>query len=390
MKQKNKPGYTLVLALMIIALIVVIVSSLADRGSVHTHYLKTMIDRQKAKALAWSGVQIAMSQLAHLSDEPKSKEQDLVLDKNGKQKKSDAGKEKKQELLFLLPVLNKWQTFDLKKQNDGVTGQIKICLSSEEGKLNLNSLFDFKTKKFIGESSDKETGKAKQSGNQQKNVASKNSKGDAKKLLQEVFKKIKKAVGGKDLFGPFEKFLKARQTRLHDLTELLAIKEFELFKDKIFYEPGAPVHKDETGKLKQNIYLQDIFTLWSLQKELDPWMLSHSQKILFGLKKKDQLDEKNLQNILKNFSGEIQFPKGWDDMLAQVYGTKFDSLPKQMRDALGTKFEPTVLSVLSCGTVGGVTQKLLVILERKKSSRKDSSGKNVASFEFSAKKFYWL
>jgi len=370
MRKTNKPGYTLVLALMVIALIVAIVTVLADRGSIHMHYVKTMIDREKAKALAWSGVQIAMSELAHFGDVQKKEE--TISKEQGKEKKSSAGQEAKQELISLLPILNKWQIFDLKRRTDGVTGQIKICLGSEDGKLNLNGLVDFKAGKISEEN---------------------------KKILKEVFGKIQKIIGSKNLFESFEKFVKESKTRLQDLTQLLSIKEFELFGDRIFYVPDDPIGKDETGKLKQNVYLQDLFTLWSSQKELDPWMLSHSQKILFGfpsspaatlsgLSKADL--EKKLKEILKNFSGTIQFPKEWDEMLASVYGVKFDSLPKQMKAMLGTKFEPKVFSVVSYGTVGGVIQKLLVILERKKSFQKDSSGKNVASFEFSAKKFYWL
>jgi len=381
-RKTEQPGYVLVLSLMIIALVVAIVTSLADRGGVHARYLQLVINREKAKILAWSGVQIAMSQLAHAGDLPEPKEGATPEKKDKEGAKQDSNGQAKQTVVTLLPILNNWQTFRLKKKNDGVKGQIKVCISSEEGKINLNHVFDFKKKKFLNEGA-----KTLRQAQGRRQI-------DYKKYFQELFKTIGNIAGMGNLFGPFEKFLKARQTKLQDVTELLTIKEFESFRDNIFYQPDDAQVTDETGKLKQTIYLQDIFTLWSFQKELDPWFLSHSHKVLFGLKEKKQEgkfpDEKKLQEKLKNFSTNMEFPKGWDQLLAPIYGKKFDVLPKEMRAALGGKFEPRLFSVLSYGTVGGVTQKMLVILKRVQTTSKDSTGKSVTSFEFSAKKFYWL
>lgn len=355
MKSSCQKGYTMLLAIMLIALIVFLVTNIADKSRVHTRYLKTVIDREKAKAIALSGIEIAKSQLASM-EEPKEKTADP--------KKQSAEDKAKQFIRNFLPIGNSWQTFKLNKKNDGISGTLKICISCEDGKININQLFDFTNKKFFSD------------------------KIDYKKLMQQVFEKIKKVVGGENLLVPFEKFLKARQNKLYDPTELLALEGFKEFKTSVFFNPDVFVAAD-SNKVKQTIYLNDLFTLWSFTRELNPWFLSHSLKVLFGLKSlkagDSELEGKKLQELLKHFKSELKWPGSWKQLLSPLYGKEFDSLPKEVGMLMSTKFEPRVFSVLSYGTVGNVTQKLLVIMQRAQSN---SSGGT--SFEFRAKKFYWL
>jgi len=368
-QRAQRPGYVMVFSLMMIAIIIVLITAVVDRSRVHVHYMKTIIDREKAKSLAWSGVQVAMSQLATMHQ---SKKEDAAArtekEAADKKKKTDVQQEAKQFITTILPRLNRWQSFKLTKKNDGITGSIKICIGCEEGKININQLFDFQKKQFINE------------GAKQK---------DYKKIMQQFFAKIKEVVGGDKLFKTFEKFLKERENKLYDPTELLSIKEFKRFNKNIFYTPDDVASSDKK-EVKQTIYLQDIFTLWSGTRELNPWLFSHSLKVLLGLKTDAKgigtQEEKKLQEAMKQFKLPMTWPNSWDTMLAPLYGKKFDHLSKEMKSLITTKFEPKVFSVLSYGTVGDVTQKLFIILERKKSS---SSG-NDATVEFSAKKFYWL
>ncbi len=376
MQQTKQPGFTLVITLMVIALIVAIVTVMAHKSSVHVHYMKTMNNREKAKNLAWSGVQIAMSQLANLEKESEKKgitttgsKPTAAASEDKKQpQKKDPIEVQKRFLIKILPHLNTWQTFKLTPKNDGVRGQISICVGCEDGKIDINQFFDFATKKFINEGQ---------------------SKDDAKKLLQELFTKIKDVQGGESLFNVFEKFLKERQNRLHEPSELLAIKEFSVFKNKIFFEPEPSVQQ-KSGQEKQNVYLNDIFTLWSSKKELNPWLLSHSLQVLSGMQpaRGEELKETQLEGKLKEFKQALSFPKDWDKFIAPLFGKKFDQLPKELRGVMSTKFEPQVFSVLSYGTAEDVTQKLLIILERKEAPVAGSSGDTL--FVFRAKRFYWL
>ena len=49
-----------------------------------------------------------------------------------------------------MPTLNRWQTFELTEEIDGLDGEIKLCITCEDGKLDLNQWYDFNKKKFIG------------------------------------------------------------------------------------------------------------------------------------------------------------------------------------------------------------------------------------------------
>lgn len=365
----NKPGYVMVITLMVIALIVGLVTIMAQKSNVHVRYMKTMINREKAKNLALSGVQIAMSQLANAEKEPEKKEAAPASQDKKQQKQKDPIADMRRFLTKILPHLNTWQTFKLTEKNDGVRGQISICIGCEDGKIDINQFFDAAQKKFVNEGAGKD---------------------DAKKMMQELFTKIKDIQGGESLFTVFEKFLKERQNRLHEPSELLAIKEFDVFKNKIFFEPEPSVQQ-KSGQEKQNVYLNDIFTLWSSKKELNPWLLSHSLQVLCGMnaaKKGEEFKEKQLEGKLKELKQALTFPKDWDKFLTPLFGKKFDQLPKELRALMSTKFEPHVFSVLSYGTAEDVTQKLLIILERKEAPVAGSSSET--EFVFRVKRVYWL
>lgn len=363
----QQSGYVMVLALMVIALMVTLVTIMAQKSSVHLHYMKTMINREKAKNLAFSGIQIAMSQLANAEKEPEKKEA-KPAEQEKKQTQKDPLAQQKRFLVNILPILNSWQNFKLTQKDDGVRGQISICISCEDGKLDINQFFDFAHKKFINEGT---------------------GKNDAKKLFQELFNKLKEMQGGESLLNVFEKFLKERQNRLHEPSELLAIKEFDIFKNKIFFAP-EPTVQHKGGQEKQSVYLQDIFTLWSSKKELNPWLLSHSLQAVCGLKatRGEDFTSKQLEGKLKDFKQELAFPKDWDKFLAPLFGKKFEQLPQEFRRVMSTKFEPHVFSVLSYGTAEDVTQKLLIIVERKEAPVAGSTGQTKVVFR--AKRFYWL
>jgi hypothetical protein len=373
MQHTKQQGYVMVLALMVIAVMVALVTMMAQKSSVHMHYMKTMINREKAKNLAWSGVQIAMSQLAN-AEKNKDKKETVALEtregqsKQQQQQKKDPFEEQRRFLSNMLPVLTTWQNFKLTQQQDGVRGQISICIGCEDGKIDLNQFFDFAHKKFSNEGAGKD---------------------DAKKLFQELFTKLKDVQGGESLFGAFEKFLKDRQNKLHDPSELCAIKEFDSFKDKLFFVPES-VQQRSGGRERRAVYLQDIFTVWSSKKELNPWLLSHSLQVLCGLQpvRDQKLTSKELEGKLKELKQELAFPKDWDRFLAPIFGKKFEQLPQELRKVMSTKFEPHVFSVLSYGTAENVTQKLLVIVERTKAPVADSTGQNVVVFQ--AKRCYWL
>lgn len=350
MPHNASKGFILVLTLIILSIMVIMVTQLFNRGRTHLYFIRTMIDREQAKLLALGGVHLAMSQLAVPPPEE---------EKDGK---TPPEKEKQDpNIVFLkknLPSLNLWQEFNLKQEVDGIEGSLKLCINSEDGKIDINELFDFSTKKFLNEGA---------------------KTNDSKKALTTIFSSAKKFLNNKDLFEPFEKFLKQRQYMLHDVTELLTIEEFQnVFKDNVFYEPPTSTKKEQ-----RPVYLTDIFTIWSGNPTMNPWLLSDSIRALFTLKRSEPSDiherEKQVEQLLKSLksvSGDLKTV--WEQSLEKLYAKEFKALLSDLTGLFANKFHAATFSVLSYGTIGKITQKVLAIIETQD------------HVKFIVKKLYWL
>lgn len=340
MNKRSSPGYILVLSISIVGILMLLITLLYQRSKNHFYFIQTSLQREKAILLAQSGLELAMSHLSLY----KSKQEEAK-----KQSAAGGASEKKapnRNLLLLkrvLPTLNHWQTFELKQDIDGIDGQLKLCISCEDGKLDINALYDFKNKKFIGESSE----------------------ADTIKMYKSLFSTLKKVQGGRDLFELFEKFLKQRQYKLNDVTELLSVEEFQkAFKNHIFYEPQQQTKKGRA------VYLTDIFTLWSGKKQINPWLLSESWITLLGLKPvRDTMDSaaytQEIEQLLTPetpVTGAAQ--KIWDSALQKLYTKDFKSLPSELATLLSASLPLKTFSILAYGTVGSITQKLYALVER--------------------------
>lgn len=364
-------GYVLILTLMIISLSVILVTYIANKGSTYIPFARLAIDREKAALLAFSGIQIAMSQLGK-QPEKKAEETPAPTQPGQPQQKQMAsapGDEKslKTFLTDFFPLKNRWQDFTLNKKNDGVDGRIQFCITSEQGKIDINAIYDFKKQKFLGEGQ---------------------PQGDYKKLLQELFVRIEKLVQAKELFKGFEKFLKDRQYRVNDVTELLTIKEFEPFKRSIVVEPVSAEKKSREKKEQLTIYLTDIFTTFSGKPQIDPWLLTDSVAAILELKRKEsgeKEDKESMNELLKKFKRTMNWATDWNTLFSKLYGKEFSALPAGIEALLNPTFDPKMFYIISYGTVGKITQKMVAILERTESSQDDEIVVHVA-----LKKLYWL
>jgi hypothetical protein len=329
-------GYILMLTLMLLTIGLAITTYLFNTGTVHTIYARTITEREKARNLALSGIQIALSQLHTIQ---KEKKDDTAEKLNAEQ----------QLLMTVVPVLNRWQRFNLVQESDGIDGQMGVCISSEDGKFNINSFYDFERKKFIGENQ---------------------LSGDMKQVAQDIFKRLKEFVHNKDLFPAFEKCLKERGKPLQDVTQLLSQKEFAVFKDTLFYAPPTEQEKEKRG-----VYLMDIFTVESRSAMLEPWLLSDSCVALYGLMRAQSNDIKKRKEMMQKMIRELKknepWATAWNRVLKPLYGKDFNHIPTLITALLTQQFEPSTFSVLSYGKVGTVTCYSYAILERvseKKSS----------------------
>lgn len=364
MKKHTQCGYILIVTLLMIAGMTAIGTYIFLRTSVFVPFMHTMYDREKAKMLALGGLQLGIQQLSQF-DQPETQE--------GTSQQASAKKETpgnpKQFFARIMPLVNRWQTIQLQEKIDGIQGTIQLCLVCEEGKININRIYNFEKGTFNGQGQ---------------------PKGDWQKLLIHVCRRIEEVLGGKDLFISLENFLKNRKYPLYDVTELLMIKEgetypFDIFRDHIFYQPPDK----KTDHTKATIYLTDLFTIFSDKNSIEPRLFSDSLLGILQLPQTVALDiakqTEQIKNIEKNFKTTSQWPQDWATQIKPFYEKELQSLMGGLDAILNTQFNPVYFSLFAYGTVGNVTQRLLAIVKRDERKRKGETGYDVV-----IKKIYWL
>ncbi len=379
---KTTSGYILIVTLLMIAGMTAIGTYIFLRSSVFLPFMHTMYDREKAKVLAMGGLQIAIQQLSQF-DEAESEQttnsqaagQQPAGAQTANQQAAGQQTKPKQEAggplqLFtrIMPIINRWQTFPLQKKIDGIDGSIQVCLVCEEGKINLNRIYNFDKSEFRGQGQ---------------------PKGDWQKIMGLVCKQIEEVLGGKELFAALEGFLKKRTYPLYDITELLTIKEFAIFRNHVFYQPAHKNAGDNKGDGKANIYLTDLFTTFSDKNTIEPRFFSDSLLAILKLAQTASTDQakraEQVSAMEKTFKQNAQWPSDWGTQLKPFYEKELPSAITGLDSVLSTQFNPTQFSVFTYGTVGTVTQRLLAIVKRNKRARNGKTG-----YDMSISKIYWL
>lgn len=345
-KDSAKNGFILLLTLLIITISIIMVTQLATRSNLQVSYDTTIIAREKAKTVALSGIQLALSQLYI---EPEQKKDEKAADQKAAAEKSDPI----MQLLYrIIPQLNQWQRYEMKETTDGLDGTIQFSISSEDGKIDINALYDFKKKDFKSP--------------------------ELKKQIQAVFSAIVRYTENKNLFNAFASFLKGRAFAVQDPSELLLDKDFQkIFAGNLFYEPPVPDQKE-----KRSIFLNDLFTVYAEQQQINPILLSDSMQAVFGLNRSEtrasQAQKKEVQELLKNVKKvPTDIATLWNDYLKKLYGKDFKSISKDLLPLLSANLSFRNFTVVSYGTVQQVTQKVVAIIERQERS-------------FIVRKLYWL
>jgi len=360
--KKSSSGYILIVTLLMIAGMTAIGTYIYLRSTVFFPLMRTVYDREKAKVLALGGLQIAIRQLSQFN-EPQSEQASSPQNAGQPSKSKQESGGPLQLFARLMPIINRWQTFPFQKKIDGIDGSLQICLVCEEGKININRIYDFDKGTFHGQGQ---------------------AKGDWQKIMELVCKEIEQALGGKELLSSLETFLKSRKYPLYDTTELLTIKEFEIFRNHIFYQPDT-----KTGDTKINMYLTDIFTTFSNKSTLEPRFFSDSMLSILKLAQTASTDEtkraEQVSTMQKNFKQTAQWPSDWETQLKPFYEKDLQSLLNGLDSVLSTQFNPTQFSVLTYGTVGAVTQRLLAIVKRNKRAHNGQTG-----YDITIRKIYWL
>ena len=407
MKQ-NQSGYILILTLMVLGLATAIITRMFYQSSAFVPLSNLAVKRQKAQNLALAGVQMALSKLngPKLDTVQVADNSSVINNASDQPSPEDARKAPRKAFLkCILPALNRWESFNFNEDSDGIDGNIKICLACEDGKINLNQLYDFTKHEF------KDTGTRMAGGNRVerflqdnanifKNLAIQETKKEdspSMLFLQHVFNRLgsltQNQIEPARAYNSLCNFLKERAYQLIDVTELLNMPELSYFNQHVFYEPPFSFNSSDemSDQVEQDdktrpVYLMDVFTLSTSRAKLEPWLLSDSLLAILSFPRALVGDiirrEQDVVKWTANFENGVNWSTDWDKTLGQVYEVKFDTFKPEVARSWLNVFNPQAFSVLSHGTVGGVTQKLYAIIKAQMNSKKQTT--------FVVEKLYWI
>lgn len=340
----TKRGYILFLLFTILSVCSVLISLYFSKVIVYRQLMHMLITKEKANRLAITSTSLIQALLT-----PDQKKEEAAT------KNSKASAEEK-TLSSLFAYWNKFVNYKLTDKDDGCDVDIKLSLAYEQGKLNLNSFFDFEKKKFINE------GQAN----------------DRKKLCVWLFDKIAAITKKPSLFPAFEKHITNRNLDFNDVTELLAIKEFsETFGSQLFISFESPSEntaaKDITFE-PTKICLTDIFTVSTEQDTINPWLFSHSWCKILDLKPKTTLSDEEKQKIFSKISKDQKWETDWNSCLKDLYQKEYKDLAQEIKTILTTQFEANIFSLLLKVNIGETNSTIFTIVKSK-------ANKNLISFE---------
>lgn len=326
-------GYIMMLSLVMVAGLMIMVTSIVNQVRITRQAMRIVAERAQAQQLALAGIQLAYAQLAAPTDQKST----------GTATSTNALKE-------FVTYSSWWQEYELTQEKEGVNGTISIYLVPDEGKININALYDFKEKKFI-----------------------KNPRFDARSFLSSIDEKLKPILK-MSLIEPLEKFLREQNGPLDDITQLKAIPEFAPLLDTFFAQP--PVKEQQFKPA-----LSDIFTVVPSQR-IYPAMLSLNMQWAFGL----QDPSVNLKQARNELASKIKensdLQTEWNTFYTSIYKKKFTELQGEFKLLLDTKFEGRFFSLISYGKIGPITQRLYALIERVV-----NRDKTVTYF---VRKLYWI
>ncbi|MBU1007629.1 hypothetical protein KKA53_00945 [Candidatus Dependentiae bacterium] len=345
----RKPkAFVLLFALSILSLVTILTHQLLRTVYVGWHFDRAMVDREHAEMLALGGINLAIAQLTvkkksfkktEFSTEKKLSQEELA--KKNKQEFNDF-------LQRVLPHMNRWQLFSLDKAIDGIDGELKFCISCENGKININEAFDFQKQEF---------------------------KPIYKKFLERLTFRGKEKSAGQFLKN-LTKYLTKRNKKIEDISQLYEDTDSSV--SELFYEPPQRTIKVKAAKPNNSLTVQDIFTIWSNSETLEALFLSDALCGMLGLRRPHAYDaqtrKEKFKEFIKSFDpGTDQNTEKYWNMVNPLYEAKNTAKIKDLK-IFSSKFEPKVYSVLSSGKVGKVEQRLLAIIE--KVHQEKEQGKN--------------
>ncbi len=320
-----KRGYILFLMFTILSTCSVLISLYFSQVVVYKKLMQVLITKEQANRLALSSISLVQALMTPKDEKEEEKQATIPAPQAKEAKLSDDQK----ILLSLYDCWNKNHTYQLGSKDDGLDAKISVSVQSEQGKLNLNSLYDFEKKKFLFEGTPQ----------------------DCKKLCTWLFEKIATISKKPTLFPAFEKYLAKRDFDINDVTELLSIKEFaDVFGSDLFItfeEEQSENHAYQSSKSGiSKIFLTDLFTVSTEQETINPWLFSPSWCKILDLKPKQNLNDEEKKKIFSQVSKTANWDSDWNKSLKDFYQKEYKDLPQEIKSILTTEFEANIFSLL--------------------------------------------
>lgn len=352
-RANKRSGYVLLATLMLIALGIGLISTVAQRAISYQRIMRVTLEREKARMLALGGIQIALAQVSFINDDGQEQKKQQDQSRNTDQDKSEEQNKLNPDqrwLLQLLPVINKWQQFAFTQEKDKLEGTLSVYISSEQGKFDLVTLL--------------ESPKPPAQSNNNRGAADKEKK-EKEQLKVFINEQVGNRMAGIKPIDIAQQVQKQLGRNLEDATELTKDKNMQAaFQDKLFTtHVTTNAKKQESKDDKSPVYLTDIFTTRSRSGKLNPWFMSTSVGALVELQIKDASDMQKWQQAVKQWQPEVNWASVWDKTLKDIYGKAYQALPQVLRDNLNSEFEATAFLAVSSATVGSVTQTVAALMQ---------------------------
>jgi|GEM_PF-2351004 len=337
----RRAGSVLLFSLVIVGMVTILTQQLVKSVAVGVSFSTAMVRREQSEMLALGGITIAIAQLQKGLEPQRTR--GVVSDE---QKKQEKGFPFASYIKHIVPLLGRWQRYDLVKAYDGIDGRIDVCMSAEAGKIPTSLLYDEKKKSITA-------------------------------LGQALFKnfQMKKIIGQGEFLKQLTSFYKKNSATLLDVTALAPLAQH--FSVPLFYEPHAYEEKKkyDDGPLKP-IAVQDLFTTWYHGKKVSPLLMSDALCAVIGVRRPLQSDKqkraKRYEQLAEQYKN-LKRTKGeemWKG-LQLIFDTK-PKLSKELLSFFSLEIEPRFYSVLSCASVNGVKQVVLAVIEQVADKDKDT------------------
>lgn len=363
----NQSGYILILTFFMITLTIVLFTSIIQKALSYQRQIKFNIDKQKARTLAISSIDIAIEQVSFI--EPKKEK--IKNEKEEKKAEKELNEKKdlnKQWYSKIANIINKWQTINLNYQDFGLDAKIELYISCEDGKLDINYL----AREVSALEKKKEEEKAKSINSEGKVEEINEAKKEEKSFISIISNLIEKNINI-NIINAIKDVQKIIKRPLDDITDLFIDKKFKLISNNLFLSPEKNVNNKE-------IYLMDLFTVDLNFGKINPWVLSKSLSKILGL----NTENINMQELIAKFKSSINWTKDWDNIFMPIYNKNFNSIDKEITNLFPNQFEINAFSVIINVSLDNITQRVYAII----SLDKDSDNLNNKIFKI--QKIYWF